>query len=274
MLRLPPLPPAIQSLTDPDSQRLDALHNRTLPRTLSECVTCRGKKMFLWRDPQGQPAQYECPCADQRILNRFLLYCNIPLTYQQYSWVDATNVEAGAMTEVIDYAAMSEPYLAAGIGLILHGTGGTGKTLVATLLLKQLISKGQKGYFCTFNELLSSFTAGWRDPEDKKFFISNIKNSPFLVLDDVGKEMKGRSDLTEALMDEVLRHRVASLKPTILTTNYNFETLKAGYGTGVMSLLSERSISYEFTSQDFRPQVQQRVLYEARNGLTRPVVLA
>ena len=276
LLQQPPLPPSIRPLANDESARLKARYPN-LSQSPDDCVTCRGKKRYLWYAPgTTEVAEYECDCVDQWVLNRVLLAANIGVTYQRLSWTDLTHTDPGAVTRAMEYLRDIEKYEQAGVGLIFYGGRGTGKTSLVTLLLKGLIARGYDGYFTTFSEMIDTYTGGWNDRDEKAWFHRRIKNAGNLVLDDVGKEYQGRksSGLPESTFDEVLRHRVAGSTPTILTTNQNLQEMQEGYGGGVMSLLHERSSTYRFSGEDFRDAQRQRTLDEIEQGLTRPLVLA
>lgn len=276
MLSLPPLPSGIRPLKNDEFERL---HTRfpTMPLKPggSHCVTCRGMLKFSWLDDKGVPADYECDCVNQWALNHYFQNANIGLTYQRLRWVDMDATEQGALDKCKAYLENSEAYVRAGVGLILYGEMGTGKTALSSLLLKSLLAIGYDGYFTTFSEMIDTYTGGWNDRDDKAWFHKRIKNAGVLVLDDVGKEYQGRakSGLPESTFDEVLRHRVAASTPTIITTNHDMKSLQEGYGGNVMSLLHERSTTYRFTGADFRNSARHRILDEAESCLTRPVVV-
>lgn len=273
VLELPPLPSGIRLLTNDESDRLKSAYPPSeLPPDPSGCITCRGKGSFLWLDDAGQTAEYKCPCLDQWVMHRYFLHCGIGLAYQRYGWNDV-KAEPGAIEVIYDYFDNAETYTNAGIGLVLHGKGGTGKTLLSTLILKRLLGEGHDGYFTTWNELIESFTAGWTDKADKVWFHRRVKNAGVLVIDDLGREYKGKVNLTSPTLDEVLRHRVAASRPTILTTNKDAHQVSQGYGSSIVSLLQERCIAYHFVGESFRERASQRLIDEARKGLIRPVVV-
>jgi hypothetical protein len=283
--QLPPIPPAMrmEGITDAD---LELVHIKfpSFPRSPvdvpSSCVTCGGRKVFKWltyspEHEEGEVAEYLCPCPDQWFLHACFYHANIGARYQKLSWRDALHVENDARALVWDYLNDGEARVKAGAGFIFTSeTGGNGKTLLSALLLKGLIGRGFDGYFCTFAEMIDTYAGGWYDRETKAIFHGRILNARVLVLDDVGKEWKGKNlGLTEATFDTVIRHRVNNGLPTFVTTNLSVEQLGQGYGGSVLSLLAETCVEVPMIGESFRTQAKDRLLYETRLGLTRPIVV-
>ncbi len=290
MLQLSPNPKGIRYLLEHEIERLEETYG-PMPDPRHTCITCGGNQTFRWRAP-GDPTNfidYACNCMEQCALYIYLLHCGIDKAYQQLAWQDV-EAEPGAVEEVQLYVDEAPHFVRSGLGLILYGEQGTGKTLLSTLLLKHVLSLGIEGYFVPFPLMIDLFTEGWRDNEKASWFRRRVENSQLLVLDDVGKEhmqktMVKTSDgdvlrsfstsVTGRVFDAVIRHRVAAAKPTILTTNFDLDKLQESYGSNVFSLLSERSMHYRFTGANFRTTRQpERFRQEVRNKLTRPIVLA
>lgn len=251
--------------------------------TPDNCVTCRGQKTFRWRDEAGEVAEYQCACKDQWAIFITLLHCGIEKAYQQLRWADV-QAEPEAVAKVQHYMAHASSYVNAGCGLIFHGEMGTGKTMLSTLLLKNLVGKGYDGYFTNFGEMVSRFTEGYHDIEHRAWFRRRIENAKVLVIDEIGREtMQKRQEGGElksfatsvvgSTFDMVLRHRVAAALPTVITTNRDLRELTESYGTNIFSLLSERSSTHRFVGADFRPIHRERFLDEIDLGLTRPVTI-
>lgn len=273
--QLDPNPPVVKALPTPDTNRLKDLYP-DLPDSPAKCKTCRGKKTFRWYSPDDptQVVDYDCNCVDQFFLHRWLLNAGIDLAYQRMSWRDATGVPKSVVKEIKGYIIDADRLVPAGIGLLMLGQPGTGKTMLSTLILKDLISQGYKGYFTTFHNMLDRFTEGWSSVENKVWFDGKVRNAGVLVIDDMGREHKGRIDIAISTLDHVLRARVASARPTILTSNLSTEQISELYTRNALSLLSESSITLNFLGEDFRPTQKTTRIEEAREGLTRPLVIA
>lgn len=316
---LPPPPEGCRTLTNQESERLQRVH--TDLHTIENCITCGGSGSILWwnyyaSDSSGSPdtlrnfddfvapestpsrsapevVEYactpntygengeECGCIGQWIMYRYFLHCGIGIAYQRLGWEDyigsQSNVDA-----VKEWKKHYEWNVRNGIGLTLMGGYGTGKTLLATLLLKDLVANvGLNGMMVTFTELIAAMTAGWSSTEERVWFVKRVKNADVLLIDDVGQEFK-RTDLeatqfstplAQAAFDEVLRHRLANAKTTFITTNLDWSRLHT-YGSNVMSLLQERSQTLTFEGDDFRAtQAAARAAKEKSLHLSRPVVV-
>lgn len=271
MPTLPALPTAVRVLPTAATERLRALYP-DLPKTPAECPTCRGTGAFRWY-ADGQPADWACDCPGQFMLHRWLLNAGVEKHYQRLLWEDATGVPDAGMEVIADYIEHVEEYVAAGLGLVLWGTFGTGKTLMSTLLLKTVLGRGVDGFFTTMHTLLDRFTEGWGDDDARRWFDRKIRNAGLLVIDDMGREHQGRNTVAESTLDHVLRSRVGSDRPTIITTNKRPDELATIYAGQALSLLTESSIIAEFRGADYRPKHQVRKTTEAKLRLVRPISL-
>jgi DNA replication protein DnaC len=273
------LPSSLRPLDEADTDRL----RRVFPDLWSDpertCLICRKTGEYL--APDGK---HECDCYDQWTLHWHMLYSGLKTAYQRLTWADLDDqVPASIWEAITDYLDHIDNYVRAGLGMILWGKPGTGKTMISALLFKRLLATGYDGYFTQFNELLDSYTATWRDQDELLWFTRRIRNADILVIDDIGREYKTGGVYNEgtrqiqypesfrsALFDDVIRHRTGHEKPTIITTNFTQEQLLTGYGGPVLSLLSERSTFHEVTGPDFRSRAKERFADEARQGVVRP----
>lgn len=274
MEQLPPLPPGVRSLTDPESSRLRQQNTDLWINPQKSCLTCSKQGSFKARSG-SQIVDVECRCVDQWKLHRWLLNAGVGLRYQRISWVDAVGVPANVQMAVLEYVDQAEANIATGTGLTLWSPDkGTGKSMLATLLIKALLAKGNDCFFIQFNEMLNFFSDGWRDKDEREWFTRKVRNAGVLGVDDMGREYKGRAEVAEAMFDTVIRARVASARPTIITTNYTPEQMLAGYGGNILSLLSEVNTEIHVPGQDFRPRARERLMRDRADGiLTYPITV-
>lgn len=292
-LTLPRPPRTIRTLYNDEARVLD--RRAKLSFTPTKCVTCLGQRWFLWRDDQGNPAEYDCNCKDQYRLYRYLSHSGVPLNYQRLGWDDVEHVSPEVIEQVRDYGENRLSYVNAGFGLVVHGSKGNGKSLLAYLLVKRLIADGLACFATQFADMVDSYALTWRDTEQEEWFVSTVRNAEVLFINDVGREYRadrfgeatktdeekrGRASadnrpgsFKETLLESVIRHRTASALPTLIDTNYTREQLLAGYGGHTMSLLAEKSIFINVTGPDRRSEMSRREAEYIRQGLKRPVVI-
>lgn len=242
------------------------LLNRYPDLRSKDCPTCGGgARAYLW---DGE--FHECDCSRQRRLNLFYLAANIGELYQRLSW-DDYQADQKLKEFAIRYLKGRDQLMRAGIGMLIAGPFGTGKTMISALVAKELVKLGVDVYFTTFPEMVDQFTKGWGDNTERQRFERKIVESQMLVLDDVGKEFRTKTNLAESTFDHILRQRVIGLRPTILTTNMKTNELSEGYGGAILSLLEERSVQIWVEGADWRKHARLRAVEEAHKGWVRPI---
>lgn len=237
------------------------------PEVTDRCPTCNDKKAYVWA---GQ--ERECLCSEQKRLQLRYLHAGIGSHYHRLSWSDL-DISPRVLDVVTDYLDNAWEYIVRGMGLMFYGPVGTGKTLLMTLVLKELVKADYDCYDATFAAAVENFTATWgnKHDEQKAVFARRFMRSRVLGLDDLGKEGKTSNRLPQTTFDYILRTRVDNNRPSILTTNMTGNELVHGYGAAVLSLLVEQSIEVEMLGGDFRPKSHDRTLGEARGRQMRPI---
>lgn len=248
-------------LSDAELDRLEAAYPEL---ATGKCVTCRGRGVYRW-----QGVQQTCDCAGQRSLFVRYARAGIGLTYQRMTWGD---LSIPVPRDIVEYLDRAEDYIARGMGLFLFGPVGTGKTLLAMLILKDLVKAGYDCYTTTFAGMVENLIATWSDQDERARFTQRFMHSQVLCLDDLGKEIRNnfRDRLNPTTFDYILRPRVDNARPTIVTTNLSEAELR-GYGDAVLSRLVESSIGVHLPGDDFRPLAYQRGRQELANDETRPL---
>lgn len=248
-------------LSDDDLDRLKAENPEVATQ---DCPTCHGAKKYTLG---GEV--HNCDCTEQRRLFLRYLQAGIGLTYQRLGWTD---FGAEVPERVVSYITKAPFYLDQGLGLLFTGVQkGTGKTLLANLVLKELVNRGYSCYSTTFPQVIEEFTAGWSDASAKVRFAERFMKTRVLLLDDLGKEFVRANRLQQSTFDYILRTRVQQSRPTIMTTNMTSDELCRGYGSAVLSLLVEKSVEIPLDGLDFRPVAYDRSLGIAESEESRPI---
>lgn len=143
-----------------------------------------------------------------------------------------------------------------GIGMFFYGSNGVGKTHLMMTVLQELVIKGVKVRAVTLGTLVSLFTSGWKNPEDRDLFNRIIQHPNFLEIEEIGKEYRsGDNDLGRTVLDTVVRFRVQSRKPVLFTTNLLPKDVSRVYSVDIASMLFEACIPVEVKGVDFRKDI-------------------
>jgi DNA replication protein DnaC len=140
-----------------------------------------------------------------------------------------------------------------GLGILLLGEPGHGKTTMASVALQSLIRTMQiPGIFLDYPKFLRLEKESWGD-EDIKERIREIygdaKHSlPVLVLDDLGKEHTTQTGWAEDTFDALLRSRFNAGLPTIITSNIPLTKWRRTYGESMESFAHEAFIEVRVES--------------------------
>lgn len=227
------------------------------------CPTCRKTNVYRWRG-----VEHECDCFEQLQLHKHYLNSGIGVPYQRLGWDDWMGDPD--LVSVVRDVYLVKDYVERGMGLFLWGTIGTGKTMLATLVLKELVKRGVRCYAITADDLVEEFTKGWASNEDKRWYERRIKYCDVLLLDDLAKE-QNRGELPKTTIDNLLRSRVQAGRPTLVTTNYEPKYLGIDYGGPALRLLHEQSMPLHLEGADVSLHVNERSNREMLDGEVRPI---
>lgn len=142
------------------------------------------------------------------------------------------------------------------VGLICYGSNGTGKSFLSSLIVKEAYRLRYTSYLIQMQGLMDLHMDVISKEEDAKERLREVTECHFLVIDEVGKEVRGNKDYNINILENVLRKRFAKGFPTIICTNLNLDTFYSDYGASIASLLKGTTIQIEFVGKDFRHKVK------------------
>lgn len=154
-----------------------------------------------------------------------------------------------AYASAVEFAERDDLFEAKRNCLILLGGVGTGKTHLAAAITNKLIDRGIPVLFGTFSEHLQHIKDEF-DHASTETYLSKMKSTPMLVLDDVGKERW--SEWTQSILFDVINYRYEHMLPTIMTANFDDDALLNYSGNAVASRLNEMSIAVHTKGEDYR----------------------
>lgn len=146
---------------------------------------------------------------------------------------------SGAYVEAITrYITRIREMVLKGVGLLLHGPHGSGKTALAALVLLGVRALKGDGLFLEAGEVTQTAFGSMFD--DETTMLEQARQVEMLVIDDYGADHW--SEFGARTIENLVRHRVANLKPLIVTTNLQMPSFAHRVGKGVMELLKAHTV--------------------------------
>lgn len=219
-------------------------------------------------------AEWECPCVDQMILDRWLGVRGIPRGFRRMGVLDAYGVSQTAREWVSQWASKSDLMVHHGEGVTITGSLGSGKTLVASLVQKRLLSKKVECWMARAQSF-GNMTEDWRREEVRDWWRTRVRGAPVLVIDGLGSE-QGNLEWIGARLSDLFHYRSSNSMSTIVTTDISIEKLRAKYKQdGLPDLVSVMLdacpvIDISRSESFIRKDVQDA---EKAHGIRRPYVL-
>ena len=112
---------------------------------------------------------------------------------------------------------------ARGMGLLLWGNVGTGKTFIAACVANALMEQGVPVYMTNFMRVMNQMM-GMTGP-DRNAFLDELNRYRLLVIDDLGAEHDSSFAVEQVF--SVIDSRCQSGKPMIITTNLSMAQMRA-----------------------------------------------
>ena len=187
-------------------------------------------------------------------------WCDIGERLQE-CWLDNFDVNSGNK-KMFDFAqryiSHFQDFAQKGLGAVFEGPVGVGKTHLAVAIFKEIVMQDRTAIFIRFTDLVTrmqearSFTA----EDSVSDLVQYFNNAEFCVLDDVGS-LKA-SDIVRDFLYKVIDGRYQHKKPTMITTNYNDEQMKAAFGDAIFDRIAGSNIIVPASGASARPLMRDK----------------
>lgn len=148
---------------------------------------------------------------------------------------------------------------ACGLGLVLSGSPGAGKSRLAATILQEVAIRATKETwssmalptmpirFSSYADILTDMSSSFDGNAESKYLVDRMLGSAavpedvirILVVDDLGKEHRSQSGWSQSTFERLLRTRFDRGLPTIVTTNVHRDLWAEAYGPSLDSFACE-----------------------------------
>ena len=150
-------------------------------------------------------------------------------------------------------------------GLMLIGPYGCGKTHLAAAILHRCAEDGTPGMFVVAPDLLAQIRSSYRTGDGRADeIVDAAKNTPLLVLDDLGAEKA--SPWVQEQLYMLINHRYEHMLPTVITTNNDGQELEQELGRRTLSRLAEMTVPIKIKAGDYRMKLAGKAVRASQAG--------
>lgn len=219
-------------------------------RVWSKCPTCADEAAA---EAAEQDRRDRAAAAEARH-QRMLADARIPAHFRGKtfdSFVAETDAQRHVVTTARDFAERFEDHLAKGLGLVMSGRPGNGKTHLAAAILQAVLTPEVR--YTTALDLVRAVRDTWRRDSDRSELqlLGYLERLDLLVIDEIG--MQYGTDGEQTILFDVLDRRCREVRPTILLTNQDKAGFKQFVGERTFDRLTETCRWVAFDWDSYRP---------------------
>lgn len=136
--------------------------------------------------------------------------------------------------------------------ILMFGQTGLGKTHLSLAIANTVLQKGYSVIYDSAINILRNIEKEHFSHEHSSEMIDLVMNTDLLILDDIGTEYE--SPFYKATIYNIINTRLNCRRPSIISTNLDFEGISGRYDKRVMSRIVSMYSCLEFKGKDVRLQ--------------------
>ncbi len=163
----------------------------------------------------------------------------IPARYRNTTlenFIADTSSKQAVLSEIAEYVGNQQYVIENGVNLLLYGRSGTGKTRLATSIVKEWEGVG---YYITAREytrlIRSTYAPNSYTSEDD--VVNRFAEYSILAIDEIGKQFDTANE--RYMLFDIIDKRYRELKPTVLISNMNLEDTQQFLGVATFERIRE-----------------------------------
>lgn len=234
--------------------------NTIKTQIISGCPKCGGQGYSTGDalEPETLTANVvPCECSELWHFRLWQIKANLP---REFWDVENASIKHNrdCFHAVQSYVENIDNALKYGLGFLMMGENGVGKTTASAMIICGAIRKKHSAFYITSHDLADVLYLSVKD-ENVLPILDERLASDFMVLDELDKvHIKTDSTFIQSKLDSILRHRAASMKPTTIITNMTEVELFNSFGSSVASILTGKLKQLRFVPGDYRKEQGKR----------------